>query len=260
VISSIDQPNTIQMSSLGNNGRFGNQLFQYAFAKSYADKYNCVLEIPSDWIGRKIFKIEDNVLTNPLPMTDGDEIQFGEINIDMFGFFQHQKFLDIMDIKKVKEWFTFKEEIVDLFVKPKDFYVAAHLRHGDFVHAKQFCTITHECYVNTCLENGYNKEDIIVVSEEIMQPADLGRMDIEHKGENWDFLYDFLVLMNSNVLYRSNSTFGWWAGVLGNHEKVYSPVVQGKQGEHMICVDFVEGNHPCHMEIDNNRHTDLYLV
>ena len=213
--------NKVQVSCLGEMGRFGNQLFQYAFAKSYADKYNCILEIPSDWIGWKIFELEDSVIKEKLPKTEIDEIPFGE---------------------------------------PKDFYVSCHLRHGDFVYADEYCTISKECYVNECLRNGHNIEDIIIVSEENRQPTDSGRMNIEHNGENWNFLYDFFVLINSNVLYRSNSTFGWWAGVLGNHEKVYSPNVQGKKGQHMICVDFVEGNYPCHMEIDSIRHSDLYLM
>ena len=252
--------NKVQVSCLGGMGRFGNQLFQYAFAKSYADKYNCILEIPSDWIGWKIFELEDSVIEKKLPKTEIDEIPFGEVNVDLYGHFQSQKFVDIMDVNTLKQGFKFKKELVDAFVKPKDFYVSWHLRHGDFVYADEYCTITKECYVNECLRNGHNIEDIIIVSEENRQPTDSGRMNIEHNGENWNFLYDFFVLINSNILYRSNSTFGWWAGVLGNHEKVYSPDVQGKKGQHMICVDFVEGNYPCHMEIDSIRHSDLYLM
>ena len=63
--------NKVQVSCLGGMGRFGNQLFQYAFAKSYADKYNCILEIPSDWIGWKIFELEDSVIEKKLPKVTG---------------------------------------------------------------------------------------------------------------------------------------------------------------------------------------------
>ena len=45
--------------------------------------------------------------------------------------------------------------------------------------------------MNECLRNGHNIEDIIIVSEENRQPTDSGRMNIEHNGENWNFLYDF---------------------------------------------------------------------
>ncbi|MAG28208.1 hypothetical protein CMI47_22010 [Candidatus Pacearchaeota archaeon] len=241
--------NIVQMSGLGKMGRFGNQLFQYAFAKSYAKKYNCNFEIPSDWIGRNIFEIDDSSLSRQLPKTEIDDIPFGQVNIDLTGYFQHQKFLDIMNPDDVRKWFTFKKQWRDIFKKPKDFYVAAHLRHGDYVNGEKYCTISEECYIESCVKFGYEKEDVIVVSEEKRQPEDSGNMD---------FLYDFFVLTEADVLFRSNSTFGWWAGFLGNQKIVYSPDVQGKAGQHMIDVDFVEGNYPCHMEIDN-RHSDLYF-
>lgn len=237
------------MSSLGKTGRFGNQLFQYAFAKTYADKFNCVLEIPIDWMGRNIFEIEDAPISKPLPKTELDDIAFGEVNIDLNGYFVHQKFLDIMNEDDVRKMFTFQKEWINKFNKPKQYYVASHLRHGDYVGGKKYCTISEKCYIETCKNYGYKDEDIIIVSEEKRQPND--PMDM-------GFLYDFFVLMNADVLFRSNSTFGWWAAFLGNQEKVYSPLVQGRAGQHGVTVEFIEGNHPCHMEIDN-RHSDLYF-
>ena len=206
---------TIQMSSLGKAGRFGNQLFQYAFAKSYAKKYNCIFEIPADWIGRNIFEIDDSSLSRQLPKTEIDDIPFGQVNIDLTGYFQHQKFLDIMNPDDVRKWFTFRKEWTDKFKKPKDFYVASHLRHGDYVGGEKYCTITEKCYLDSCEKFGYHKEDVIIVSEEKRQPDDPCDME---------FLYDFFVLMNADVIFRSNSTFGWWSGFLGNQKVVYSPV------------------------------------
>jgi hypothetical protein len=241
--------NKIQLSCLGKMGRFGNQLFQYAFAKSYANKYNCTLEIPADWPGRGYFGISDPVLESPLPKTELDLVDFGEINIDLYGFFQHQKFLDIMDPDEVRSWFRFDDYFTNKFTKPTDFYVAAHMRLGDYIGGEKYCTISKECYTNICAEFGYNASDLIYVTEDKRQPGDTGDMG---------FIYDFMLLMNSDVLFRSNSTFGWWAAFLGDCDMVYSPVVQDKAGQHGVCVDFVEGNHPCHMQIDD-RHSDLYL-
>jgi len=247
--------NRVQCTTLGSHGRFGNQLFQYAFAKSYAQKYNCVLEIPADWVGRDFFEIDDISITTQLHRTHLDHIPFGRVNIDLYGYFQHQNFLDIMNPHDVKKWFKFKTKWTDKFKKPRDFYVASHLRHGDYVGGKNQCTITEKCYLDSCKKFGYHKEDVIVVAEHKRQPDD--PMDM-------DFLYDFFVLMEADVLFRSNSTFSWWAGFLGNQKKVvYSPIVQGKAGQHGIEVDFVEGNHPCHIctHLNNtsNRYSDLYL-
>ena len=255
--------NRVQVSCLGEKGRFGNQLSQYVFARSYADKYNCMLEIPSDWPGWKAFEIEKDrgvrPIDEPLPQTEEDNINYGDVNIDLNGFFEHQRFVDIMDIKKVKKWLTFNTKLTNSFIKPKDFYVACHLRHGDKVNISGHCTISQACYVNTCIEKGYNQEDIVIVSEShTNRPRSMVVVNEKPRENNWDFLYDFFAIMNANVLFRSNSTFSFWAGVLGNHEKIYSPVVQGKNGQHMICVDFVEGNHACLMQKDDN-HSDLYL-
>ena len=48
----------IIMSSLGNNGRFANQLFQYGFMRLYALRHGIRMAVP-DWQGRKLFGLED---------------------------------------------------------------------------------------------------------------------------------------------------------------------------------------------------------
>ena len=186
----ISWMNRVQITSLGRMGRFGNQLFQYAFAKSYAQKYNCVLEIPADWVGRDFFEIDDSSITTQLHRTHRDNIPFGQVNIDLYGFFQHQKFLDIMNPYDVKKWFKFKTKWTDKFKKPRDFYVASHIRHGDYVGGKNTCTITEKCYLDSCEKFGYHKEDVIVVSEEKIQPDDPKDMDFLY--DFFDFLYEFL--------------------------------------------------------------------
>ena len=50
---------------------------------------------------------------------------------------------------------------------------------------------------------------------------------------------DFLILLNSQTLIRSNSTFSYWAGLLGEG-KVFSPNVKGKIG--LNKVNFVDNN------------------
>lgn len=57
-----------------------------------------------------------------------------------------------------------------------------------------------------------------------------------------EFLPDFFVLMNADVLFRANSTFSFWAALLGD-VVTYSPVVEGKTGLR-TDIDFVYGNHP----------------
>ena len=86
----------ITISTLGKRGRFGNQMFQYAFARAYAEKYNCILQTPK-WIGQDIFEIQDPLITNKLPQVNCErEYPNGRINIDLLGYFQNYRSLSIM--------------------------------------------------------------------------------------------------------------------------------------------------------------------
>jgi hypothetical protein len=44
----------IRMIRYGRNGRFGNQLFQYAYLRIMAEKWKADLELP-DWVGQVFF-------------------------------------------------------------------------------------------------------------------------------------------------------------------------------------------------------------
>lgn len=56
----------ISMSSLGKFGRFGNQLFQYAFLRICAQKSGAVVECPP-WIGQTLFGHNDAPVIHRLP-------------------------------------------------------------------------------------------------------------------------------------------------------------------------------------------------
>ncbi|MBK6741631.1 MAG: hypothetical protein IPG66_01110 [Hydrogenophilales bacterium] len=50
-------PGVLTISSLGRLGRFGNTLFQVCTGLALARKLGAELQVPDDWIGRKIFKV-----------------------------------------------------------------------------------------------------------------------------------------------------------------------------------------------------------
>ena len=88
----------ITMSSLGSNGRFGNQLFQYAFAKLYALRHGATAAFPP-WEGQQLFDLDDPPCAGlALPtlrfngFSDEDrrlwERNDPPIDIDLWGYFQ----------------------------------------------------------------------------------------------------------------------------------------------------------------------------
>jgi len=242
----------VQFSQLGNFGRFGNQLFQYAFARAYAEKYNATLEIPN-WIGEKVFEnVTHSKISRKLPRTKVDVIDFGEVNIDLFGYFQTKECFDILSEHKIREWFAFRD-VFQKYLEPKD-EMMAHLRLGDYttLWPNIFCVITKESFINACEEFGMSSGKLGWCSEEYPRACPelnsicysktpnsmYGVNQYEDRGIS--FLCDFFKMINSRVLFRSNSSFSFWAGFFQNRE-VYSPVVKGKVG--VQDVSFVKGNH-----------------
>ena len=227
--------NIIQFTQLGKFGRFGNQMFQYAFARAYAEKYNSTLEIPS-WIGEKIFKnVSHPPISKHLKRTSLDKVSFGEVDVDLFGYFQKKEFIDILSETKLCEWFTFQDKWIEYFANLKS-YAIAHLRRGDYqtLYANVFCIVSKESYQKAFEKFNVRVYDVYWKMEETQ---------VKWRGMDDDLLFlpDFFEMINAQHLFRANSTFSFWAGFF-NKNKVYSPSVGNKVG--LNDVEFIEGNHP----------------
>jgi hypothetical protein len=78
---SNDEP-VLTMSSIGQLGRFGNQLFQYAFLRICAQGSRARVECPP-WIGQSLFGHQDAPIANRLPpaieQKDNEEALFDVI-------------------------------------------------------------------------------------------------------------------------------------------------------------------------------------
>lgn len=216
----------IQCSCLGNLGKFGNSLTQYCFAKSYAEITNSTLEIPKNWIGRKIFKIaeKEKAISKTLPtITEDNLVLFSNVrnmeDVDLYGFFQQPVFYNLISLSKCREWLQIQDKWIDKFLKIKPYYIACHLRRGDFVTLHHSYPVIQEiAYLFAVIRYKYQTKDILWFSE------DIAYKDKECSALGIDFLPDFMHLINSDVLFRGPSTFGFWAGIIGNHT-VYSPEI-----------------------------------
>ncbi len=102
----------VQITCLGKKGRLGNQFFQYAFARGYAQKHRARLEKPA-WIGQELFALNDPRPNKRLPKTQLDEVpDDGRINIDLNGYFcwsgNHSRYP--WTVEEVRNWFRFTTE------------------------------------------------------------------------------------------------------------------------------------------------------
>lgn len=214
-------------------GRFGNQCFQYAYARKLAEQQGRELHTNA-WAGQKIFQLNE-------PPLDGSEEMLPE------HYRQDQDSL-IYTRADARRWFAWRPEVAEklpLYV-PR---VMAHLRRGDFF-ACGYPVVGFNAIVAAVLAHGFGKESLGWAMEE--SPYLRG-----FSGE-LSFVPDFWRLCHAEILFRSNSSFSWWAATLGNG-RVFSPIIEGLQGgvEH-DAVPFVEGNWPRLAELPGI--TDLHLI
>lgn len=207
----------ITIACLGSGGRFGNQLFQYAFARAYAESIGAELRTP-DWIGRHIFEgIDEEIMSDVAgPSTEYPESD----NVNLDGHFQQPHHLKYLSRSKVKKWFKFKEKI-----DTPSYDLVFHKRRGDYVaFSHVFGTVTDESYSNGAISHGFDPSIAVCLDDS--------------RDQSFIF-YDFITMMNCKNLFRSNSTFAWWAATLGSC-KTYSPVINNRTG--IIHAEFIKGN------------------
>lgn len=235
----------IQISCLGSKGRFGHQLFQYAFAKKYAQVNNCELQVPKEWIGRTLFTNVQEPPIDPslkLPVLQDTELytkpsSWKKVNVDLSGYFQDAKATLFLSRKECREWYKLKPEIDAKVTRSSKLSVVAHLRRGDYVSKDRStqAIITRESVYAGILAHGYPPTGIRWMSD-----GEIGVHDIRFPPA-YDFIGDFIVMLRAKALFRANSSFSYWAGVLIENGKVYSPVFEG-QG--WLDAIYVEGNEP----------------
>src|SRR6185369_10387908 len=107
----------ISFSKLGKYGRFGNQLFQYVFLRTQAQRLHTRFYCPS-WIGETVFLLNDQYEKGELfePnyfYIEGDykhgfhpDVADIKDGTEIGGYFQTEKFFSRDDVSK---WFSFNE-------------------------------------------------------------------------------------------------------------------------------------------------------
>lgn len=241
----------VYMSSLGTNGRFGNQIFQYFFMRIFAKNYGHLLCTPR-WIGQNIFQISDpnSLRTFPLLIENGilnvdenslfinPEKFFKEkknfsLNVDLWGYFQIKTSFYAQYKNVFKETFAFRKEVEKILLNHLGFIksesenkdiIAIHLRRGDYGYSKYYRAPSswYRTWIN---QKRYepSKNIIYICSEEpeIFEERFSGfkvlhAKKIPNLDKNLYWLFDFFVLTMANKVAISNSTFSFLASMLND--------------------------------------------
>jgi hypothetical protein len=242
--------------NLGKEGyRLGNQLFQYAFLRTEAEKLGVKFYCPR-WIGDEIFDLNDQDIriNNLMDIDKGIQYYYKEYesgdfsqnpivikdNTDISGHFESEKCFDKDSISK---WYKFKEsKIFNVLEKYKDIdfknAIAVHLRLGDKLHGQLARTcfyVPRKMYYKKSLEillkpkaslENVKDKTILIFSDEIELAKKYfnshdGLIFIEGN-KDWEDLY---LMSRCRDIICSASTFSWWVGYLNQNpsKKVIFP-------------------------------------
>lgn len=238
--------NIIQMKHLGKHGRFGNQIFQYMFLRTYARRNGLVVRVPV-WKGTYLFGIRDKA-PRTLPNIKEERIYdaekslvIGKKGINITGYFQYHTSYYRPDKDFIREIFTPEEKVraaVDRSVKAirtrGKTLVGLHIRMGDHGRrSKKFVPYfaTPFVWCKKWLDEhlpDLNKPVLYIASDEprkvspqfdpynpVISAPNLVPWVPEYQ--------DFYIMSKCDILLIASSSYSFAASMLNNGNQFYRP-------------------------------------
>ncbi len=232
----VETKKVISMSLLGDYGRFGNQIFQYASLALYARKHKLQMQIPEKWIGRQLFDCDDvpdvrkklllrNFRKEKVAVFE-DGFKEDLANKDICGYFQchtkhfapHKEY-----IRKLFKPNKVMQQKLDIVMQNPNMtnttLIGIHLRRGDFDHGK-FQPAPTQWYLDWLEKNqaAIGKFTLFIASDEpdkvIKDFEKYPCVVLRTDNDTLDFYIDFYVLSQCDWLLISNSAFSFTAAML----------------------------------------------
>lgn len=242
----------ISNNELGNCGRLGNQMFQFASLKGIARKhdYNFVIP-PKSLFGQKDKKVfnencsiydvfgdfnVEKAITN-FPSIQENSLNFNESlfincpdNVNLEGYFQTEKYFIHIE-QEIREDFIFKTEFQESAINLlkslglSQETISMHIRRGDYVTSSYhhpLCTLN---YYENALKEFDDTLPVIIFSDD----SKWCKQQSIFNGERF-FLSDdntpgfdlcLMTLCNYHII--ANSSFSWWGAWLAKSKKVVCP-------------------------------------
>lgn len=224
----------ISFREMGNYGRFGNQLFQYAFLRTTARRLGVKFFCPR-WAGDEIFLLNDESERDGIAGPPDKEyrqpldncgfidsaLRIGD-GTDILGYFQAERYFDR---ESVMRWYTFRPDVVAA-VKGKYRHIdlgqcaGIHLRFGDMKGNPMFVVMPPRYYVKA-LSILPPRKQILVFSDEV--PAARAHLrDIPGNFsyvEGNEYFEDLYLMTQCGDFVCSVSTLSWWGAWLNDRSQ-----------------------------------------
>lgn len=218
------QPPRVTSSTLATRGRFAHTVLEYILVRLYAETYGFVLETP-DWVGGTFFELNDPPQSRPLPpllfarrtineLVSGTSARAPLADRDILSplfLFEHKQEYR----QRVQSWLTprrvwapYLDPAVERLRAVGHTVVAIHIRRGDFVTCNY--PITETAWYVDWLREWWPRldrpvlyvasDDVAAVRHAFAEFHPLTRADVVEEWAGLDFLQDFHVLMNADVV------------------------------------------------------------
>jgi FkbM family methyltransferase len=226
----------VTMSGLGEVGRFGNQLLQYAYLRLYAEAAGCDIET-NDWIGRDLFGLSDPFISKVLPRLEEKSFDSAgaiapgarpRTDVDLAGYFafatnkyahRKERFRELFQLQGParaavdKAWHEIAGD--------RRSVIAIHVRRSDFGYGR-FWIAPLEWY-HVWLGRNWSRwhnpvlyiatDDPSIVTA-FGQYSTLSAENFPAFPRDLAFVLDFFVMARANTLAIANSTFSFVAAML----------------------------------------------
>ena len=243
--------------SLGNAGRFGNQMFQLAALIGIAEKNGYDIKIPVENTGNPFTFYDLSTqqaeptgmeLRNPFDIPDEYFAPFADIssvvdkryqepffhfknqtldipdNSDISGYFQSEKYFKHAE-EKVRALFTFRPEIQELAkqelakVKNDAPRVSIHVRRGDYVANSANHTVTGMEYYTEVINKFFSKEPyrFVVFSDDPEWCKEMFEGGYIVDINNSYVEMCMMSMCDHHII--ANSSFSWWGAWLNSNPK-----------------------------------------
>lgn len=258
----------IGFNALGQLGRLGNQMFQYAALKGIAVNRGYNLCLPSsrnknEWTDHqlnKAFKMSTLNQLNyqyidsnrPTVVESGfsfDEKLFNECPdwVSIQGFFQSEKYFKhirdqlLTDFEFHDNILEVAKQVVSNWNKP----VALHVRRTDYVTNPNHTALSLDYYQKS-LEYFDDDCEVIIFSDDPQwclnqKIFESDRFLVSETNDNYLDLC-LMTLCSGHII--ANSSFSWWGAWLSNSQKVIAPSgwFAGSNNEHLDTTDLIPEN------------------